>query len=53
MPVTLVRCVTYIVKHLVCVCNVNTYNTVTHFVNELKLFLKNVKCVKCRDVKKY
>jgi hypothetical protein len=37
MPVILVRCVTYIVNYPVCVCNVNIYNTVKHFVNELKM----------------
>jgi hypothetical protein len=37
MLVTLDRCVTYIVKHRVCVYNVNIYNKVTHFVNKLKM----------------
>jgi hypothetical protein len=38
MPVTLVRCVTYIVKHPVCVYNVNIYNTAT-FCERVKKYL--------------
>jgi hypothetical protein len=52
MLVTLVRCVTYIVKHPVCVYNVNIYYTVTHFVKVKKYLFCFSKCVKCRNVKK-
>jgi hypothetical protein len=52
MPVTLARCVKYIVKHPVCVNNVNIYNEITHFVNELELFNSFSKYVNRRDVKK-
>ena len=52
MPVTLVICVTYIVKHSVCVYNVNICNIATHFVNKLKIIYFFPKCVKCRGWEK-